>query len=84
MGASDQSLVGSSDMTWIVSNGDLAKTPPLGIGHEVLSGGYHDGYILAGPSQYESSQVLNNSQYRSFQHGKPGEVHRARASTRRA
>jgi hypothetical protein len=61
MGASDQSLVGSSDMTWTVSNGDLAKTPPLAIGQEVLSGGYQDRYILTGPSQYESSQVLNNS-----------------------
>ncbi len=61
MGSSDQSLVGSSDMTWVVSNGDLSKTPPLGIGQEVLSGGYQDGYILTGPSQYESSQVLNNS-----------------------
>ena len=61
MGSSDQSLVGSSDMTWTVSNGDLAKVPPLGIGQEVLSGGYQDGYILTGPSQYESSQVLNNS-----------------------
>jgi len=61
MGSSDQSLVGSSDMTWVVSNGDLSKTPPLGIGQEVLSGGYQNGYILTGPSQYESSQVLNNS-----------------------
>jgi len=61
MGSSDQSLVGSSDMTWVVSNGDLSKTPPLGIGQEVLSGGYQDGYILTGPSQYESSQALNNS-----------------------
>ncbi len=39
----------------------MAKVPPLDIGHEVLSGGYQDGYILTGPSQYESSQVLNNS-----------------------
>ena len=61
MGSSDQSLVGSSDMTWVVSNGDLGSVPPLAIGQEVLSGGYQDGYILTGPSQYESSQVLNNS-----------------------
>ena len=61
MGSSDQSLIGSSDLTWVVSNGDLTKVPPLGIGQEVLSGGYQDGYILTGPSQYESSQVLNNS-----------------------
>lgn len=61
MGNSDQSLVGSSDMTWTVSNGDLTKVPPLAIGQEVLSGGYHDSFILTGPSQYESSQVLNNS-----------------------
>ena len=61
MGSSDQSLVGSSDMTWTVSNGDLTKTPQLAIGQEVLSGGYHDSFILTGPSQYESSQVLNNS-----------------------
>ena len=42
-------------------NGDLGSVPPPGIGQEVLSGGYQDGYILTGPSQYESSQVLNNS-----------------------
>jgi len=61
MGSSDQSLIGSSGMTWTVSNGDLTKIPPLAIGQEVLSGGYQDNYILTGPSQYESSQVLNNS-----------------------
>ena len=61
MGVSDQTLVGSSDMTWTVSNGDLTKIPPLAIGQEVLSGGYQDNFILTGPSQYESSQVLNNS-----------------------
>ena len=61
MGSSDQSLIGSSDMTWTVSNGDLAKVPPLDIGQEVLSGGYRDGYILTGLSQYASSQILNNS-----------------------
>ena len=61
MGSSDQSLIGSSDMTWTVSNGDLSKTPPLALGQEVLSAGYQDNYILTGPSQYESSQVLNNS-----------------------
>jgi len=61
MGSADQSLIGSSDMTWVVSNGDLGSVPPLGIGQEVLSGGYQDGFILTGLSQYESSQVLNNS-----------------------
>jgi hypothetical protein len=61
LGASDQALIGSSDMMWTVSNGDLAKIPPLAIGQEVLSGGYQDGFILTGPSQYESSQSLNNS-----------------------
>jgi len=61
VGNADQLLVGSSDMTWTVSNGDLAMVPPLVIGQEVLSGGYQDGFILTGPSQYESSQVLNNS-----------------------
>jgi hypothetical protein len=61
MGNADQSLVGSSDITWTVSNGDLISAPPLAIGQEVLSGGYQDSFILTGPSQYESSQVLNNS-----------------------
>lgn len=61
IGLSDQSLVGSSDMTWKVSNGDLRSVPPLAIGQEVLSGGYQDSFILTGPSQYESLQVLNNS-----------------------
>ncbi len=40
---------------------------PLGIGQEVLSGGYQDGYILTGPSQYESSQKLNNSDIVHFE-----------------
>ncbi|MCX6699404.1 MAG: hypothetical protein NTV68_05685 [Methanomicrobiales archaeon] len=35
--------------------------PYPGIGQEVLSGGYQDGSILTGPSQYENSQMLNNS-----------------------
>ncbi|MEI6293842.1 MAG: hypothetical protein WCP36_09165 [Methanomicrobiales archaeon] len=61
VGYSDQSLTGSSDMTWTVSNGDLSKVPPPGTGQEVLSGGYQDSFVLTGPSQYESSQVLNNS-----------------------
>jgi hypothetical protein len=61
MGNADQSLVGSSDITWTVSNGDLGSVPPLAIGQEVLSGGYQDGYIFTGPSQYDSSQILNNS-----------------------
>ena len=61
MGNSDQSVIGSSDMTWTVSNGDLTEVGPLAIGQEVLSGGYQDSFILNGPSQYESSQVLNNS-----------------------
>jgi hypothetical protein len=61
VGYSDKSLTGSSDVTWVVSNGDLTKTPPLATGQEILSGGYQDGFILTGPSQYESSQVLNNS-----------------------
>jgi hypothetical protein len=61
MGNADQSLIGSSDMTWSVSNGDLSKVPPLAIGQEVLSGGYQDGIILTGPSEFETSQLLNNS-----------------------
>jgi hypothetical protein len=37
------------------------KRLTLVIGQEILSGGYQDGFILTGPSQYENSQVLNNS-----------------------
>ena len=55
------------DMTWVVSNGDLAKVPQLNIGQEVLSCVYQDGYILTGPSQYETSQVLNNSDIVHFE-----------------
>ena len=40
IGSSDQSLVGSSDVAWTVSDGDVTKTPPLAIGQEVLSGAY--------------------------------------------
>lgn len=61
IGECDQALIGSSDFTWIVSNGDLNSVPPLGVGQEVLSGGWQDNYILTGPSQYKSTQTVNNS-----------------------
>ena len=35
----DQMLSSSSDLTWSASDGDLSKTPPFGIGQEVLQGG---------------------------------------------
>ena len=35
--------------------------PAVPVRQEVLSGGYQEGYTLTGPSQYEISQVLNNS-----------------------
>ena len=61
MGFSDKSVVGSSDLTWVVSNKDLANVSSLAIGQEVRSGGYQNRYILTGPPQYENPQVLNNS-----------------------
>ncbi len=35
--------------------------PAVPVRQEVLSSGYQEGYTLTGPSQYETSQVLNNS-----------------------
>ena len=36
----DQGLSSSSEWSWMASDGDLTKVPPLGIGQEVLQGGY--------------------------------------------
>jgi hypothetical protein len=35
----DQGLSSSSEWSWMASDGDLSKIPPLGIGQEVLQGG---------------------------------------------
>ena len=52
----DQMLSSSSDWTWAASDGDLSKTPPLGIGQEVLQGGYSDRSWWPVPGPIESNR----------------------------
>ena len=55
----DQMLSSSSDWTWAASDGDLSKTPPLGIGQEVLSGGYVGSVLVNGPGTYSGERSLS-------------------------
>ena len=55
----DQMLSSSSDWTWTASDGDLSKTPPLGIGQEILQGGYSGSVLVAGPGTYSGKRSLS-------------------------
>ena len=55
----DQMLSSSSDWTWSASDGDLSKTPPLGIGQEVLQGGYSGSVLVNGPGTYSGDRSLS-------------------------
>jgi hypothetical protein len=68
--AASHFMVGSSDLTWAASSGDMAGIPPLGIGQEVITGGYHEALLLSGPAQYRSRKTLNNSEIINFNTGK--------------
>ena len=57
--AGDQMLSSSSDWTWTASDGDLSKTPPLGIGQEVIRGGYVGSVLVAGPGTYSGERSLS-------------------------
>ena len=55
----DQMLSSSSDWTWTASDGDLTEIPPLGIGQEVLSGGYVGSVLVNGPGMYSGGRSLS-------------------------
>jgi hypothetical protein len=62
----DQMLSSSSDWTWTASDGDLSKTPPLGIGQEVLSGGYVGSVLVDGPGTYSGIRLLSADEILEF------------------
>jgi len=55
----DSYLSSSSDWTWAASDGDLSKTPPLGVGQEVLQGGYSGSVLVSGPGTYLGERSLS-------------------------
>jgi hypothetical protein len=55
----DQGLSSSSEWSWMASDGDLTKVPPLGIGQEVLSGGYSGSILVSGPGTYSGKRSLS-------------------------
>jgi hypothetical protein len=57
--AGDQGLSSSTEWSWIASDGDLSKTPPLEIGQEVLSGGYSGLVLVNGPGTYSGARSLS-------------------------
>ena len=65
----DQMLSSSSDWTWTASDGDLSKTPPLGIGQEVLSGGYVGSVLVNGPGTYSGDRSLSADEILEFSTG---------------
>ena len=67
--AGDQMLSSSSDWTWSASDGDLSKTPPLGIGQEVLSGGYVGSVLVNGPGTYSGDRSLSADEILEFSTG---------------
>jgi len=65
----DQALLSSSDWSWIASDGDLSKTPPLGIGQEVISGGYSGSVLVNGPGSYWGNRSLSTDEILDFSTG---------------
>jgi len=65
----DQMLSSSSDWTWTASDGDLSKTPPLGIGQEILQGGYSGSVLVSGPGTYSSERSLSTDDILEFSTG---------------
>ena len=51
----DRVLASSSEWSWTASDGDIAQTPPLGIGQEVIRGGYSGSVLVAGPAEYQGT-----------------------------
>ncbi len=65
----DQMLSTSSDWTWAASDGDLTKAPPLGIGQELLSGGYVGSVLVNGPGTYSGDRSLSADEILEFSTG---------------
>jgi len=65
----DQMLSSSSDWTWTTSDGDLSNTPPLGIGQEILQGGYSGSVLVSGPGTYSSERSLSTDDILEFSTG---------------
>ena len=64
--AGDQGLSSSSEWSWMASDGDLTKVPPLGIGQEVISGVYVESVLVAGPGTYSGDRSLSSDDTLEF------------------
>jgi hypothetical protein len=62
----DQGLSSSSEWSWMASDGDLTKVPPLGTGHEVISGSYSGSVLVAGPAEYSGVRSLSSDDLLGF------------------
>jgi hypothetical protein len=65
----DQGLSSSSEWSWMASDGDLTKVPPLGIGQEVISGGYSGSVLVSGPGTYSGDRSLSVDEILEFSTG---------------
>jgi hypothetical protein len=53
----------------MASDGDLNKIPPLGIGQEVLQGGYSGSVLVNGPGTYSGNRSLSTDEILEFETG---------------
>ncbi len=65
----DQMLSSSSDWAWTASDGNIQETPPLGIGQEILQGGYSGSVLVSGPATIESNRGLSTDENLEFSTG---------------
>ncbi|MEI7434870.1 MAG: hypothetical protein WCJ93_11525 [Methanomicrobiales archaeon] len=65
----DQGLSSSSEWSWMASDGDMTKVPPLGISPEVLSGGYSGSVLVNGPVTYSGDRSLSADDTLEFSTG---------------
>jgi len=65
MFATGDTIVVSSDVTWIAGTSDLNSMPPLDCGGEVLMGGHST--RIVGPGSYQSSGLLDSTELMLYQ-----------------
>jgi len=64
--SADTMLSGSSEWCWQASDGDLSTTPPLGLGQEVITGGYSGTLLTSGPARISNERSLSSDSTLEF------------------
>lgn len=70
VGATGETLFGDSEAIFTISDGDMAGTPPLYCGQEIVTGSSAERFLLTGPSSYRGSLSLVNAEIINMDLGK--------------